>query len=830
MYSRPRILNSSIPVLIVVAVLAFANLAPLAAPSAVAAGNPCGPDGNPITCENSKPGADSSVWDIEGAGDPSIQGFATDISANVGTRIDFKIDTDATRYSIDIYRTGWYQGLGARKIASTSPSAKLPQAQPQCITDIETELYDCGTWAVSASWDVPKDAVSGVYVALLTRADTGGRSHIIFVVRNISSHSDILFQTSDPTWHAYNTWGGSDFYQGGAHGRAFKVSYNRPFADRGGDTWRSFYFSSEYATVRFLEKNGYDVSYFSGIDTDRFGAALQNHRVFLSVGHDEYWSGAQRANVEAARDAGVNLQFLSGDEIYWRTRYEPSVDASAVKYRTLVSYKETWSYDKIDPSEEWTGTWRDPRYTTQEHGAGLPENALSGVMTMTTVVDLPITVSAAEGRMRLWRNTSLASLRPGTSAELAEHTIGYESDEDVENGFRPAGLIRLSTTVGETSERMRDYGNIVAPGNTTHHVTMYRATSGALVFAAGTIQWAWGLDQTHDGDGPPADRRMQQAQVNLFADMGVQPASLDPTLVRAVASTDHTAPNASILKPTAENCAASTVIWRQPVSKWLRPSAGETVANGSTVTISGTAADVGGEVAGVEVSTDRGASWHPATGTTDWSYSYTQQGMGTSPVYARAIDDSGNFNEADSCARTNTAGPYTAIGPGRPPVADGGDGEGIEAGLRFTPATDGYVLAVRFYKSPNNTGKHVGSLWDWLGRRLATVTFTNETASGWQTAEFSPGVPVTAGDSYVVSYTAPYGHYAAEPDSWADRGLDHGPLLVAGGFDSESAGVYAAPGEFPTQTFHRTNYFVDAVFDTSDLPLPAEMTLQIGGN
>ncbi len=74
--------------------------------------------------------------------------------------------------------------------------------------------------------------------------------------------------------------------------------------------------------MRFLERNGYDVSYMAGVDTDRYGALLKNHKTFLSVGHDEYWSGAQRANVEAARDAGVNLQFLSGNEVYWRTRYE----------------------------------------------------------------------------------------------------------------------------------------------------------------------------------------------------------------------------------------------------------------------------------------------------------------------------------------------------------------------------------------------------------------------------------------------------------------------------------------------------------------------------
>ena len=154
---------------------------------------------------------------------------------NIGSRIDFKIDTDAADYDIHIYRTGWYQGLGARLIDTVQPSATLPQNQPECISDAaRTELYDCGTWGVSASWNVPADAVSGVYVALLRRADTGGDSHIIFIVRDDGSTSDILFQTSDPTWHAYNSYGGSDFYQGGANGRAYKISYNRPFATREG--------------------------------------------------------------------------------------------------------------------------------------------------------------------------------------------------------------------------------------------------------------------------------------------------------------------------------------------------------------------------------------------------------------------------------------------------------------------------------------------------------------------------------------------------------------------------------------------------------------------
>src|SRR5690606_16855327 len=131
----------------------------------------------------------------------------------------------------------------------------------------------------------------------VTRTDTGGSSHIVFIVRNDNSTSDLVFQTSDTTWQAYNTYGGNSLYQGGPGtnpGRAYKVSYNRPFATRAVDGGQDWVFNAEYPMVRWLESNGYDVSYITGIDTHRSGTLLLNHKAFLSVGHDEYWSGQQR--------------------------------------------------------------------------------------------------------------------------------------------------------------------------------------------------------------------------------------------------------------------------------------------------------------------------------------------------------------------------------------------------------------------------------------------------------------------------------------------------------------------------------------------------------
>lgn len=809
-------------ILVLGIVLALSGLVAVAS-TALAATDPCGTGGNPIACENSKPGTDPGDWDIweRNAGDDSIQGFATDISVNAGSPISFKIDTDVSNYTITIYRMGYYGGDGARQIATVTPSATLPQHQPNCLWDASTELTDCGNWGVSATWNVPSSAVSGVYIAKLEIPSTGARSHITFVVRNDSSHSDVVFQTADTSWQAYNKYGGSSFYTGGANGRAYKVSYNRPVVTRTGGTSHDFFFANEYPLVRFLERNGYDVSYLAGVDSDRYGSLLQNHKVFLSVGHDEYWSGAQRANVEAARDAGVNLQFLSGNEVYWRTRYEPSISTDHTSYRTLVSYKESWSYGKIDPSPEWTGTWRDPRYAAQSAGAGKPENALTGTIFMSNLTDLPVTVTKSQGKTRLWRNTGLSGMA-GTSTALAPHTVGYESDEDQDNGSRAPGLIDLSTTTGPVSgQYMQDYANTTGDGTTTHSITLYKAASGALVFGAGSVQWTWGLDEVHDSPyGPePADIRMQQAQVNLLADMGAQPTTLMAGLVAATKSTDTAGPTVTITSPAQ----------------------GAALVNGSQVTISGTATDTGGGVvAGVEYSTDGGAGWHPAQGTTSWTISYVQHDVGSTPIRVRAVDDSANagqavtrsFNVSCPCSLYGDSTiPTTwtsATGPSLP-AAD--DPDSAELGLRFSPLSDGFVTGVRFYKGTGNTGTHVGTLWSTSGERLAGVTFAGESAGGWQSAIFSTPVAVAAGATYVVSYTAPNGHYAYQPYAYSAAGLYAPPLEVQGGYGAPAAGVYGVAGTFPALTSKNSSYYVDVLFSTTDAsPLIATNQWPLAGS
>ncbi len=349
----------------------------------------CSTPANAIVAENCLTGNPATEWDIQNgdAGDLTIQGYSTDISVAAGSTINFKIDTTASAYSINIYRLGYYAGMGARKVATIAPSVALPQSQPACLTAAATSMTDCGNWAVSASWAVPSNAVSGIYFAHLIRKDTGGDSHIVFVVRNDASTSAILFQTSDPTWVAYNYYGNGSLYGPGVPSfslpaRTYAVSYNRPMLTRGFDAEaNTFVFGAEFPMVQWLESNGYDVSYSTGIDTARFGNLIKNHKIFMDSGHDEYVSGPARTSIEAARDAGVNLAFFSGNEIFWKTRMANSIDSSNTPNRSLICYKETLAFAKLDPLDPptWTGTWRDPSFSPPGDG-GRPENALTGTL------------------------------------------------------------------------------------------------------------------------------------------------------------------------------------------------------------------------------------------------------------------------------------------------------------------------------------------------------------------------------------------------------------------------------------------------------------------
>ena len=681
--------------------LAFSTLilfsASACAPPPMTMEEACANPANEIVAENCREGHPPTEWDINSYGDPSIQGFGTDIAINQG-RDDRVQDRHGLGRLPDRHLPHGLlrrHGRAPRRLVRSVRAAAARSSPSACAGEIpvlaeggglETwpaPLVDCGNWAVSASWEAPEDATSGIYFARLVREDpiegwikndqfeptplppTGmdslweapgfravmrnplreaRASHIYFVVRDDDGESDMLFQTSDLTWQAYNRYGGHSVYGRlnperlrlhGGEPRAPKVSYNRPFETR---HYRAVnkVFNSEYPMVRWLERNGYDVSYSSGIDTDRRGEELLEHKVFLSVGHDEYWTGRQRRNVEAARAAGMHLAFFSSNEVYWKVRWETSIDGSGQPHRTLVTYKDSQDHRRLDPVE-WTGEFRDHRSINAE--GPWPENALTGTLfTVNAWRNDPIIVDSEFADLRFWRNTEVARLRPGERYVSIKGILGHEWDSDIDNGFRPPGLFRVAATTIDNTLYCVHPGRDCETATATHHAVLYRHESGALVFGSGTLQWSWGLDAHHDTEtGVPPERQngadtrvgvdphgpdlvLQQATLNLFADMGVQPATMQADLVPATASTDGVAPTSSFDAPSAPD------------------------AETGMVTISGTASDSGGVVAAVEVSLDGGATWRPARGRTSWSYAYDPAAAGDEvSIMSRAVDDSGNI-------------------------------------------------------------------------------------------------------------------------------------------------------------------------------------------
>jgi cell division septation protein DedD len=142
------------------------------------------------------------------------------------------------------------------------------------------------------------------------------------------------------------------------------------------------------------------------------------------------------------------------------------------------------------------------------------------------------------------------------------------------------------------------------------------------------------------------------------------------------------------------------------------------------------------------------------------------------------------------------------------------DTAGIEVGMRFRPAQDGTVLGIRFYKAAGNTGTHIGSLWTASGKELARVTFSGETATGWQEAALATPVAVSAGHTYLVSYLAPHGHYSQTPHYFAHT-------VVSGALSAPTDNgryLHGTIAKFPTNTHNGDNYWVDVEFQPAAVP------------
>jgi VCBS repeat-containing protein len=837
---------------------------------------------------------DRSYWDVPHS--TQIEGFATDMSVNAGTRVDFKINVNGgagSDYIVEIFRLGYYGGSGAREVAQwTNTNATV---QPNALVDASRGLVDAGNWSVTDGWNVPANAVSGVYLARVQRLDSNGDpiegavNQIPFVVRNDGETHDIVLQTSDTTWQAYNGWGGNNGEVGAnlygdmnnsinwdpipgagnfSQDRAYAVSYNRPFIDRDGTSYaggaQNYLFGADYAAIYWLEKQGYDVSYISGVDTDRLGADyLKNYESFISVGHDEYWSGDQRANVEEARDSGVNLLFWSGNEVYWKTRWEVAYSADGTAYRTLVCYKETLAvadssagpadYYNLDPSDIWTGTWMDTRFHGNPLAGGgnladvdpmtglnpachCAQNQLTGQLfgpdgtgQFGGALDVPSNYAS----LRVWRDTTVAN---GGSLDMSPGILGYEWDTSPDDNMRPAGLIKLSETTLPWNGILIDQGNTTAPGVATHTLSLYRTESGSLVFGAGTTFWSWALSNEHDSSPYGADIEnvdIQQFTINMFADMGIQPGVADAFLIsqglkRASASTDTIAAVASI------NNLPDTVEALTPV------------------TITGTATDndgnpltTDGRVAAVEVSVDGGNTWKVANSADNWatwSFYWYPTAQGAQTIKARAIDDSLNVynitpdSEAVTVTPSTTFSAFGGHTPGSPVLTN--EATTIELGMRFAVDRVGSVTELKYWRGSGDAGDtdvREGHLWRADGTLLATVIFTSGLSQvGWQVATLSSPVTLTAGTQYIVSYRTndnyvSTGNYFVNANDVAFDGLDNDSFWGSGGVvrvvqdgAGGTNGVFhygSGTAVMPSESYNGANYWVDITFDALNEPV-----------
>jgi hypothetical protein len=488
----------------------------------------CDNPANPIVVENCQTGTDE--WFIEQP-DAEIEGFVYPPSVNIGETVRFYVNIQAAKFELRVYRSGYYAGTGGRLILTQSDIAG--GTQPTCNQALyDTGLVSCSNWSPSLVLQVPTNWVSGVYIARFINPQTGGANAAVFVVRDDARVSDILVQQSLFTYHAYSSYGGKSLYSYNSgwdadycntvttHPRAAQVSLFRPLSGGGANV----YWQAEYPMVRWLEQQGYDVTYNTNLDTHRDGLPgaqnrLLNHHIFLSVGHDEYWTQELRDAITAARDAGVHMGFFSANTGYWRVRLEPD-PWTGEPDSVIASYKTTEA-GIPDPSGQPTTTFRDPA------GVNDPENALIGVQYIgdNSHFGFPLRITHEHGIDRIYRHTDLQAMPEGTFIDLGGNIFSWEWDAVTDNGQTPAGLEILSETP-VFGLLLQDAGNPDngAVGTAGAHTTRYIAESGAIVFASGTIQWSWGLG-AQATTVVPVEPYIQQITYNVLADMGVQPTS-----------------------------------------------------------------------------------------------------------------------------------------------------------------------------------------------------------------------------------------------------------------------------------------------------------------
>ncbi|MET0558381.1 MAG: PKD domain-containing protein [Solirubrobacterales bacterium] len=535
-----------IPLLLLLLGALFALPAPAGA--AVTCPNP-----NPVVNENNCMGAGSTAWQLNNYDQGGITGYATKSSVNFGESVPLRIALASGSGSaeVNVFRMGWYGGAGGRLVYQAKKVTVNNDRYCES-PDTTTGYWSCENWENTLTIPGSSLPASGVYIARIKDLATSQDNQILFVVRNDSWKSALLYKLPTATYQAYNNFNGHSLYRFNSAGfetitgtsRAVKVSFDRPYVNSYDEA--NWFFKADFPMVEWMERQGYEVDYTDSVSVSENPGQLLNHKTLVISGHDEYWSGAEMAGYKAAREAGVNLASFSGNTAYWRVRYEDN-------FRTLVCYKAVegtspsgtpegqkgvndWGPDGIKGTKDdvlgldgKAGTADDnPQYATTTFrddgappgspnapaggrvGPNEPENSLLGSMYVgdNDNYDYPLTIPAANtqgeyGGDRIWRNTGISS---SSTTTIGTNLNGWEWDSIPTQAQylakQPAGVTRVSLSdLGKAPsppEWIQDEGLLYSttppPGQpTTVSAVKYTAPSGAFIFSAGTIQWSWGL-------------------------------------------------------------------------------------------------------------------------------------------------------------------------------------------------------------------------------------------------------------------------------------------------------------------------------------------------
>lgn len=469
-----------------------------------------------IATENLNTG--SSGWDIRSTiGTTQIQAYSDKVSLDPGQTINFFVSTQvaSTGYRIDIYRLGWYGGTGGCLKNSSTGRTGVAQGYwdeagttlnncPTAISNSTTHNIEAG-WSVTDSWTVPNNAVTGIYVAIFTDAN-GKATPVTFTVRG-NPNADYIVVRPDTTDTAYNRWGGHSLYTNATVD--VQSSFNKPIARAplpllGGPLG---VFGFELPAIRWLESQGYDLSYISNVDIHTTSGILLTHKAYISLGHDEYWTLETRNAVEAAQTAGLGLAFLGANASYWQMRFDN--DNAGNANRTVTCYKcQTFNHNlSIDPfygvdNTRLTTQWRDDELAR-------PENAMIGVMWKDVDQALvPWVVDSGAGSNPLLAGTGLVA-----GQSYGTDLVGYEWD-------KIPSTLALGTE-SATPNNIQILGtspllnSVSAPD--VSHSTVHIGNGGALVFASGSISWTWALDTYRwAGNASGVVPEMQRLMTNIM--------------------------------------------------------------------------------------------------------------------------------------------------------------------------------------------------------------------------------------------------------------------------------------------------------------------------